>query len=171
MNGEGATNGRRDLTSRTEASAKNASGPAAGRSIGTDNAVLRMSVRQLAKQGEAVQACPMTVTELKTYRVVSDRFPAQHGDAIETFCSAAAVLVAKNIPLTLRFRARRGGAQLVARQKRFPSVAPADGDFGPDQLNIDRRVHYPACQPINPPWRCPENYYLWKLPPVASGTQ
>lgn len=116
-----------------------------------------MSVSQIAQQFVAVKSGTVPVAELKTQGVIPDLFPRKNAYTVETLRSTTSVLVAKNIPFPLGFRTGRGCAQPLTGQEGLLPVVPADGDFSSDQLNVDRCVHVPDGQAINPRAQCPEN--------------
>lgn len=86
----------------------------------------------------------MAIAEIEANGVVADLFPAQHLNSREILVAHAAVLLPKDVAFTPRFGAGRSSSEFGGREVAFSPVAPDDGNFLSNDLDLFGRVHEEA---------------------------
>lgn len=88
-----------------------------------------------------VKAAAVAVAKVEADRVVAHLLPA--GDFYVGVVRAlgAAVQLAEDVAFAALLGAGGGGAEFVDREVGLGAVAPGDGDFVSDQLDVSRRLH------------------------------
>jgi len=89
----------------------------------------------------AVEAGAVAVAEIEADGVVTDLFPAGDFDSgiVGTLCTA--VQLAEDVAFAALFGAGGGGAEFIDWEVGLGAIAPGDGDFVSDELDVSRRLH------------------------------
>ena len=91
---------------------------------------------EFEQQFVTVEAAAVAVAEIEANGVVADAFPIEHDHAGKLTLIGAAVALSEDVFFAALFGAGRGGAELFHLEKGFGTVAPGDGDFATDELDV-----------------------------------
>ena len=104
--------------------------------IGWSSGLLVREFGEVEEEFVAVEAAAVAVAEIEADGVVADAFPVEHAHTGKLTLIGAAVALAEDVFFAALFGAGRGGAELFHLEKGFGAVAPGDGDFAADELDV-----------------------------------